>query len=416
MTNKKYFPIKTATACQLKWAWSTIVLQNAFTSSCHRVNPHRFDVDTFNFHNTTEKISQRNTMLAGNWPKAGCDYCENIESTGVGQSDRQFFLDVPDLSPVELSINPQATTVSPTILEIYLDNVCNLGCLYCMPSLSSRLDSENKQFGTFNKNGVILDNTYQKIENYEEVVDQFWKWMQTNASTLKRVHVLGGEPFFQPQFEMFFDFFENNPCPNLEFNIVTNLMLPTIKLTRYMDRFKKLISTKKIRRIEITASIDCWGPEQEFTRYGLKLAQWQENFEYIIRQRWIKLNINNTMSALTIKTLPELILYLNVWAKNRKIEHYFSHVTDPSYMAVNIFGPHEFKQDFDKILESMETTSWRGSHAYTHMKGIAATVANSTINNIEILKLITFLDEMDKRRNTNWRTTFNWLVKYENVV
>ena len=42
---KKYFPIKTSTACQLKWAWSTVILQTAVTQSCHRVDPHKFDID-----------------------------------------------------------------------------------------------------------------------------------------------------------------------------------------------------------------------------------------------------------------------------------------------------------------------------------------------------------------------------------
>jgi hypothetical protein len=53
---KKYFPIKTATACQLKWAWSTINLPKGITQSCHRVDPHPFDINSFNFHNTEENF------------------------------------------------------------------------------------------------------------------------------------------------------------------------------------------------------------------------------------------------------------------------------------------------------------------------------------------------------------------------
>ncbi len=415
MQGKKYFPIQTKTACQLKWAWSTIMLPNGVTSSCHRVTPHKFEIKEFNFHNTPEKIDQRNTMLAGDWPAAGCNYCQRIEETKVGQSDRQFFLNVPDLTPTELDINPLATTVTPTILEIYLDNTCNLGCLYCNPSFSSRIDTESKRFGTFNKNGVILTSEYQPVDDQKIILDQYWEWMKNNASKLKRLHILGGEPFFQPNFKMFFDFFNNYPCPHTEFNIVTNLALPKHKLIDYMSQFKELIFNKKIRRLDITASIDCWGPEQEFTRYGLKLPNWQENFEYLLDQPWIKLNINSTISVLTIKTMPELIIQLNKWGNNRKIEHYFAQVFDPSFMAPKIFGPNEFKEDFNKILNLMETGSWRGTHAYTHMNGIFATIANSEIDKNEILKLITFLDEMDRRRNTDWRKVFSWLIKYEDI-
>jgi hypothetical protein len=54
----KYFPIKTDTSCQLKWAFSKVLLNHGLTSSCHRVKNHKFDINTFNFHNTPEKIDQ----------------------------------------------------------------------------------------------------------------------------------------------------------------------------------------------------------------------------------------------------------------------------------------------------------------------------------------------------------------------
>ena len=46
-----HFPIKTATACNSKWTWSTIWLNKGETSSCHRVIDHTFDIENFNFHN-----------------------------------------------------------------------------------------------------------------------------------------------------------------------------------------------------------------------------------------------------------------------------------------------------------------------------------------------------------------------------
>ena len=410
---KRYFPIKTKTACQLKWSWSTVALQTGTTSSCHRVDHHKFDTGSFNFHNTAEKIQQRETMLDGRWPQAGCQHCENIERTGMGQSDRQFFLQVPNLSPIELEENLTATVVTPTILEVYMDNTCNLSCVYCIPSLSSRIDSELKKYGRFEKYGLVLESTYKKEINFDEIQEKFWQWMQANAHSLKRLHLLGGEPFYQEQFDKFLDFFENNPCPNLEFNIVTNLMISKSKLKDYIDIIKKLIINKKIKRLDITASIDCWGPQQEFVRHGLNLKKWRENFEYLLEQRWIVLNINNTISVLTIKTLPQLLTLLKQWTKDRKIEHYFSTVIYPSYMHPMILGDAEFDEDFKIILELMETDTWRGNHAKTHMQGVIANTQNSVYNKNETLKLLTFLDEMDNRRKTNWRELFPWLIKYE---
>ena len=420
---KSFFPIKTATACQLKWAWSTVYLQLGSTSSCHRVTIHKFDIDSFNFHNTPEKISQRKDMLGGYWPDSSdkesttCEnYCGAIEKTNQGQSDRQFFSDVPDLSPPELDINPQEVTVSPTILEVYVDNVCNLGCVYCVPELSSRIDFEMKKYGKFSKNGLVLESTYSKPSDYDHTLEKFWYWMEHHAHELKRLHLLGGEPFYQQQFDMFLDFFDANPCPELEFNIVTNLMISKTKLETYIERLRKMLVNRKIKRLDITASIDCWGPQQEFVRYGLKLPEWKENFEYLVNQKWIKLNINNTMSALTIKTLPELLELFGGWNKNRTIEHYFAKLFAPTYLDPTIFGPDEFKDDFKKILDLMETETWRGSHAKKYMQGIIATIEKSVYNKEEVLKLLTYLDEIDRRRNTNWRELFPWLERYKYVV
>lgn len=413
--DKKYFPIKTETACQLKWAWSTITLHTGLTQSCHRVTPHSFDIETFNFHNTSEKISQRELMLQGQWPKAGCEYCKNIEDTNTGQSDRQFFLEVPDLSPNELESNTTAVEISPTILEVYIDNICNLSCVYCIPELSSKIQTEMVKFGTFNKNGLTLENSYVRPDNFNKIQKQFWEWLKINARTLKRIHLLGGEPFYQYQFDTFLEFFENNPCPNLEFNIVTNLVLSKSRLSNYIEKFKQLLINKKLKTLEITCSIDCWGPQQEFVRYGINLSDWQKNFEYLLSHKWIKININNTISILTIKTLPELIEKLKVWTKDRKIEHYFSTTIYPSYLHPKILGSEEFKENFKKVLSLMETDTWRGGHAKSYMEGIVATINNSNFDKSETTKLLTYLDEIDRRRNTNWRELFPWLIKYEDL-
>lgn len=411
----KYFPIKTATACQLKWAFSRVALHYGRTASCHRVNDHPFDINTFNFHNTPEKIHQREMMLAGEWPKAGCEYCENIERTGVGQSDRQFFSDVPNLSPTELDNDPTATSVSPTILEVYLDNACNLSCIYCIPELSSRIHGEMVKFGPFKKNGLVLETNHKQIANLTEIQEKFWQWLEQNVLTLRRLQFLGGEPLYQQHLDTFLDLFDRVPCPNLEFEIVTNLMVKTSRLEYYMERIKKLISQKKLKQINVLCSIDCWGPQQEFVRYGLDLTQWEENFKYLISQKWIIVQINNTISALTIKTLPDLLVKLQGWGKHKTIEQYFSTAMYPSYMHPTIFGSEEFKEDLARILGLMETDSWQGTHAKSYMQGIVATIENSVYNKEEVLKLLTYLDELDRRRNTNWRELFPWLEKY-NVV
>ena len=163
----RVFPIKTSTACQLKWTWSTIFLTTETTASCHRTNQHKFDVEQFDFHNTPSKLNDRERMLQGQWPEKGCDYCKNIEAAG-GQSDRITNLDLPGIhAPIELDSNPKEIKVTPRILEVYFDNTCNLKCVYCGPHFSSLWDAENKSHGEFSQGGVILRSDFKKSINIE---------------------------------------------------------------------------------------------------------------------------------------------------------------------------------------------------------------------------------------------------------
>ena len=413
----KYFPIRTDTACQLKWNWSTLYLYQGKTASCHRTGRGDITADTFNsFHNLDNKIKERQQMLLGKWPDNSCQYCRNIEEIG-GFSDRMLHLDIPNLSPVELESNLTATIVTPTILEVYFNNICNLACLYCVPTLSSRINQENKKFGKFNQDGVLLESVEISSE-HSKLIEKFWDWMHINSSKLKRLNILGGEPLYQTEFDECLSYFETTSHPDLELCIVTNLMIGLDKLEVYIDKFKKLLVDKQLKRIDITCSIDCLGPEQEYVRYGINLETWMKNFEFLLKQKWLTLNINQTISVLTIKTMPELINKLNSWRQQRPVGHYFSEVSpQPTYMSVTILGASLFEKDFELIVSTMSENTEQDRTAKQYMNGIAKKALQSNCNLIELKKLKTFLTEKDRRRGTNWRKTFPWLItELENVV
>ena len=412
---QKFFPIKTDTACQLKWNWSTLYLYSGKTASCHRTGWGEITAETFDtFHNTEKKQQERHKMLQGLWPDESCSYCRNIEQHG-GFSDRMLHLTVPDQSPIELETDPTAVVVTPTVLEVYFNNTCNMACLYCVPDLSSKINYENQRFGKFSSNGVELS-SIDINSDHSLMLEKFWQWMHKHSYNLKRFTVLGGEPFYQSEFDKCLEYFENNSHPDLELGIVTNLMVDTNKLSHYIQRFKKLLSDRRLRRIDITCSIDCWGAEQEYVRYGLNLDLWTKNFELLMEQKWLKLNINQTICVLTIKTMPELLQKLQEWRKKRNVGHYFAAINpQPTYFMIDILGPNVFGQDFEKILKCIPIET--DHSAYQYMSGLANTVKNSLPNQKEMLKLKTYLTEKDRRRGTDWTKTFPWLVKeLENVV
>ena len=406
---QKTFPINTSTACQLKWSWSTIFLTNETTASCHRTNHHKFDVDSFDFHNTPSKIQDRKDMLGGDWPQRGCDYCKNIEQAG-GVSDRILNLDFPGVhAPIELDNDLTATTVTPRMLEVYFDNTCNLKCLYCGPHFSSLWDAENKKHSRFEKNGIIITGDYRKSSNIKSNKSRLFDWLKVNGHSLTNFNILGGEPLYQVEFDECLEFFSAFPAPNLDLQIFTNLNSKLEKVQHVVNTTKQLIDQGKIRKFSVTASLDCWGDAQEYVRFPLDLKQWERNFEYLTEQDWIGLVVGSTVTPLTVKTLDVLIDKLNHWRTRRPIHHYFNSVNQPSYMFIDIFGD-LFEQDFQRALSKLPVATQEQQSTYNYLNGISQQSYSNGVNHTEVLKLKTFLTEMDRRRSTNWREIFPWLV------
>ena len=412
---KKIFPIQTETACVLKWAWSTIYLKQGKTASCHRTDHSTIDPNNFaGFHNHPDKIAARKLMLDGKWPKAGCQYCEKIEAAG-GMSDRLNQLQQEDHDqnkiPTELFENPAETHVVPTILEIYFNNTCNMSCVYCGSHFSSKWEEENRKFGPIK----IGQSTYisQSESAYKKMLADFWQYLQVNYSSIRYFQVLGGEPFFQTEFDQCLDFWESHPNPELAFNIITNLKVAPKKFHQYIDRFERMVNNKQINRLHITGSLDAWGPEEEYVRWGLDLAEWEENFTYLLDKPWVVLNVNSAITPLTIKGLPDLILRIKEWQQQRpdnlEIFHSFMSVTKPNCLVPEIFGAGVFDADFERVLEVMPMNNTFDASSKEHMAGIFKQISATPRDLTRINQLKDYLTELDCRRGTNWPQMFPWL-------
>lgn len=393
------FPIHSETACQLKWNWSTIFLTTEETASCHRTNQHKFDTAVFDFHNTPSKIDDRQRMLKGEWPAKGCDYCKDIERAG-GQSDRITNLDFPGIhAPPELDHDPQAVQVTPRILEVYFDNTCNLKCVYCGPGFSSLWDAENVLFGL---------QPFAKSPNIESNKQKIFAWLREHGRNLTNFNILGGEPLYQQELSQCLELFDQYPAPELKLQIFTNLNCKISHLEKIVGKVKQLIDQDKLREFEVTASLDCWGPPQEYVRFPLDLTVWEKNFEYLLSQPWINLIVSSTVTPLSIRTLPDLLKKINHWNQTRKVWHYQNSVNWPSYMFIDIFG-NIFQQDFERALALKPTDTQEEQSSRRYLQGIAQQSGHKGPNLQEIKKLYDFLNEMDRRRKTNWRATFPWL-------
>lgn len=397
-------------ACGFKWAWSTIRLQTRTTNSCHRTDQDIITPETFDsFHNTPIKLQTRKAMLNGQWPGHGCEYCKHIEDSG-GVSDRMYANEHIHNAyiPHELITNPKSLKTTPTMVEVYFSNLCNMSCIYCNESFSTVWEQEKLKH-----NEPIAPNLLSiSSVDYKKMTDAFFTWLDKNIYSIFELNILGGEPFFQPELDRMLAFIETHPNPDLTLKIFSNLKVPTQKFSTILRKLDSFIECNIVKQVEIITSIDCWGPEQEYIRTGISLRQWEENFSYMVKNHQnINIRTHGTITCLTIKTiygLIEKINFYNSFRSNSEIIYSSDLLVEPEFLQSGIFPSGFFDDDFAAILQIVQED-------YTKEK-----ITNHwlSVNNHQykpelILKLKAFLTTLDIRRNTNWKSTFKWLDEFQ---
>lgn len=406
-------PLDNDSACIWKWSWNTFRLYTGKSSSCHRikssfVHPEDFD----NFHNTPEIMHDRELMLKGIWPRGrGCEYCKDIEDSG-GISDRTYHNSMEDFLPIDLSTDRLKS--SPRVLELYLDNVCDLACVYCIPQFSSKINSELMRFGP----NVLGESHVKKSEYHSQYLDLIIRWLEENARKLKRLSILGGEPLLQKEFWNLLEWLSDHHHPDLELNLVTNLNSPIEKVELLIDRARSLISKKQIKRLDISASIDCWGPQQQFIRYGLDLDRWEENFHYLVKQKWLVLAVHPVITSLSIHTAKEMQDRINGFKKvksNLRIDYHLVDGIAQELYHPNIFDKSFYGSKMDELVDGFE-----GDDASKgRLMGIVKLMENASHEHNKLKRLKAQLDQYKIRRSLDWKEVFPEVDSYfreRNVV
>lgn len=414
--SKSFLPIDSDKACLLKWSQTSLYLWNQASSTCHR-NKNVKITDNFDFHNLEPVIKDRIKMLNGEWPNynRGCEHCKLQEQHG-GMSDRLQWLQNPENEryvPKELYDDPTALKVRPTQVSVHFSNKCNMKCIYCGPNLSSAWVNEISQFEPDNTR--FHDWKKSNDENYEKNVGLFWQWMEENYSSLKAFDILGGEPWIQQETWDCVQWMIERPNLDLDFEIYTNMQIKHELFKRNCEQLKELAKT--VREVLITVSIDCWGPESEYIRYGHNMETFKQNMDYLVYQcPELVTTMNWTVSSLSIPYTAPLIKMITEYNRTlnrpRKIAVNYNKCIDPDIYDPSIMPPGTFTNYIEEILELNE--EMYGENPYKkYPQGIFNEIDNSPGQPEKVQQLKEKLTLLDSRRGTNWKETFPWLVNIE---
>lgn len=306
--------------CTAKWLQTTLYLQNGYNHSCHHPAPHKIPVeevlaDPAALHNSKFKKSQRALMLEGERPTE-CDYCWNIEDLNKDYfSDRHYktadywawnrFDEIAKSNPDD--------NVYPAYLEVSFSNACNFACAYCSPEISSKWMEDIQQNGPYpTKNGSHHLGWLKQVGRFpykhsedNPYVTAFWKWFPEALPHLKVLRITGGEPTMSKDLWKLLDYLIENPQPNLELAINTNMGVPDVLVDKLINKINDLQGV--IKRLDIYTSLESIGAQAEYARDGLNFIEWQNNVRKILDSTQSSVAIMTTINILSLPTFVQFI-------------------------------------------------------------------------------------------------------------
>ena len=438
------------TMCLAKWTQVTMHLQNGHTHSCHHPSPHFISVDElkqnkYALHNTEHKIEQRKQMLAGEQPKE-CQYCWNIENLNKGYlSDRHYksgeywsreYYD-------EIVKNPLIKEFLPSYVEVSFSNVCNFGCMYCSPQVSSKWVEDITKYGSYNlKDFKHHDLSYLKSQNLMPIperednpyTDAFWEMWPELYKKLRVFRITGGEPLLSKHTWKILKYIQENPNPDLEIIINSNLCVQDQFIDRLIAVGNDLIVNNKVKRFEIYTSIESFDEQAEYIRYGMDFKQFIDNLNKVVTQipmiAWkSKVVIMVTYNILSIPKFRKLLQWLldyrkehapNDW-KNIWID--VSYLRYPDWQSINLIDANLLsimEQDLVFMKEQDQTLVGHYGFQDTEIEKFSRAIeyAKSNINTDHTIhrnRFYYFYNEYDRRKNINFLKTFPELKEFYNA-
>jgi MoaA/NifB/PqqE/SkfB family radical SAM enzyme len=280
-----------------------------------------------------------------------------------------------------------------------LGNLCNLKCLMCGPSASSKIAAEWKKHNIFNHGNLIAS---ERMPYDENSIDSYMADFKTILTKIDRFSLVGGEAFINPNFDEIWDILiTSENTKNLILLIITNGTLLPQKVLDNADKFKQLT---------LLFSIDGVGDRGSYVRSGLDWQKFDTNLKRALESK-AEVAATVATSMLNIGYLDDIYDYLKSVNIPDKAIKWDAVVTDPPHLrAVNL--PDSIKEKYLKKL-SNHAAFQKNNKKFDSALDILKS-KNSSHN--EFINGIKFLKKTDEIRNTNLLKYFDEFKEYYNKI
>ena len=135
---------------------------------------------------------------------------------------------------------------------------------------------------------------------------------------------------------------------------------------------------------------------------------WEDNFNTLLTTKNVQINIQATLSSVTLPTAYVFVDKLVEWSKIKNINYGANVVAVPSFMDPAIFG-NELEPFLDKLNESLSKSPWKDAADY--IAGFAKMIVSADPDPEKLLRLKNYLNRLDQRRGQSWRRVYPWMEK-----
>ena len=431
--------------CLAKWQQVSLHLPTGLNNSCYHPPLHPIDATALKdnpgaLHNTEHKKHQRVMMLKQEKPSE-CSYCWNIEAHGQ-LSDRHYRSGEPWAAEHYKAIKNSKgdEDVVPSYVEVNFNNACNLACSYCSPQFSSTWMAEVEKWGGYPTSTVHNDSSHFVGRNrpipardYNPYVEAFWEWWPELYPKLKHFRMTGGEPLMDKNTYKVFDYVLALPNPELHLNVTSNFSVEDGLFNKYMDYVKQLCGTQ-IEHFMQFVSIDSGIPSHaEYIRHGLNFNRMYANAQRFLEEIPYRNSLTfiitmNNLSVLGLQHQLDWILsmrrrfsstYQRVWFDTPLLR-------TPTWQSLQILPPVyvgvlERAADWMELNLETEEDPFHGFKDYEvqRMRRDIDWMREGCNLDPDYVKLqradfYRFFNEHDKRRKTDFLTTFPEMREFWN--
>ena len=429
--------------CAAKWYNASLHLGHGYTNSCHLPLPHPIDLEEIKtnpsaLHNTKLKKLARKMMLEGVRP-AECSYCWKVEDVGRNNvSDRVFkSIIYPEDEIANLKNIPWDQDINLKTVEVSFDRTCNFACSYCNSGYSTTWGKDIKENGAYQRFKTTSAGAYYTDGSWAEVfgkngennpyVQAFMEWWPELSQTLQEVRITGGEPSTSFNFWNFVEVMKQNPSPNLNMAVNSNLGVDD----KLIDKLIQTTHEIDVKNFDLYTSNESFGAHAEYIRDGLKYDVWRKNVVRIIeeakcRQLIIMMTINSLCLFSITEFLDDMISLKRKYGQYKLVVDlnllrwpaFMSPVSLPNHLKQ--FVHDKLKTWFDKpenkeLLHEGEIAQIQRVIDYVEVvdKGHIAT-ENEMEKHFHDFK--SFYEQYDKRRGKNFCETFPELAEWYNSI